>query len=163
MRQLRKYFFEEKANGYNQDCGFTLIEVITVMVVMGILTLIALPNFKSFTRSSHVISVTNDLVSTLNFARSEAVTQAANVTVCKSDDFATPSCNTTTTGTPATGEWNIGWMVFVDDDGDGDFDGGTDTLLRVYSPPSGNIAIVGNANLANRLTYANTGFFFWYI
>lgn len=159
MKRLRRYLLAQQTKSHNASSGFTLIEVIVVMVIIGVVTLIALPSFKSFTRSSHASSATNDLVSALNFARSEAITQSANVTVCKSDDFTTPSCNTATVGSPATGEWNIGWMVFVDVDGAGDFDGGTDTVLRVYSSPGGNVTMVGNEKVAKRLTYAKTGFF----
>lgn len=158
MKPLKRYLLAQETKAQSKSSGFTLIEVIVVMVIIGVATLIALPSFKSFTRSSHASSAANDLVSTLNFARSEAIAQSVNVTVCKSDDFATPACNETTAGAPATGEWNIGWMVFVDIDGNGVFDG-TDTVLRVYSPPGGNVTMVGNEKVAKRLTYAKTGFF----
>ena len=151
MRQFEKCLFKEKTDHRNRCHAFTMVEVIIVLVIIGITTLIALPSFKSFTRSSSVTSAVNDLVSALNVARSEAVTRQVNVTVCKSNDQT--SCDTSGVG------WEQGWIVFIDIDAAGDVDGGTDTILRVYDPPKGGVSMIGNAHVLNRLTYTNSGFF----
>jgi len=134
-----------KAIPQKQVKGFTLIEVIVVMVVIGILAGIAIPSFRGFTRSSQVTSAANDLVSALNLARSEAVSRAIPVTVCKSDDQAT--CDNTL-------DWHDGWIVFVDADNDGVVAAVGD-ILRVYSAPGG-VTMTGGSN---RMSYAATGFF----
>ena len=130
--------------------GFTLIEVIVVMVIIGIAATFAIPGFNGFLDSSNVRTASNDFVSACNLARSEAVTRVANVTVCKSANQST--CTT-------SGDWAQGWIVFVDANGDDDAADTGEMIIRVYDGAGGATTMAGSANIANRLTYAGTGFF----
>ncbi len=102
--------------------GFTLVELITVLVVGGILTLIAMPNLRDAVRNFRLTSEANEVVGALNLARSEAVTRARQVTVCRSANGT--ECIT------AAGGWEVGWVVYQDADGDGDITAGEE--IRVY-------------------------------
>lgn len=59
--------------------GFTLIELMMTLVILGVLMSIALPSYRQFQASTQVKNATNDLVSMLTFARSEAIKRNANV------------------------------------------------------------------------------------
>ena len=61
--------------------GFTLTELLVVVAVVGILTMIALPNFKSVSQSQRVKNASYDLFSGLSLARNEAIKRNNDVTL----------------------------------------------------------------------------------
>lgn len=85
--------------------GFTLIELMVTIAVLGLLLSIAVPSFEQVMLDSRRTSDVNELLLSLNLARSEALKRNRHVTICKSDDGAT--CATGTT------PWKKGWIVFV--------------------------------------------------
>mgnify|MGYP003409916381 CR=1 FL=1 len=98
--------------------GFTLIEVVVTMAVFAILVALAAPSFTSVINNNRLTGNANELLSTLQSARMEAVRRNARVVICRNDTpDAGAACNT------AGGAW-LGWMSFVDADRDGDFDAG---------------------------------------
>jgi type IV fimbrial biogenesis protein FimT len=91
--------------------GFTLVELVVTLTVLGILTGIAVPQFTDFLRNSRRAATINELVASLTLARSEAVRRGAQVVVCKAvDDTACLS--------GAGDTWQAGWLVFVNTDAD---------------------------------------------
>ncbi len=101
--------------------GFSLIELMIALTIVAIVALMAFPSFQSTVERNRVSSSLKDFSTSVKFARSEAVKQSSTVTICASSDQAT-----------CTGNWEQGWIVFTDVDAAGDFDGGTDTLIRVH-------------------------------
>lgn len=131
--------------------GFTLIELLITIAVAGIVLSLAVPSFQSFANNSRAVTLTNELVGALNFARSEAIKRGFDVTVCKTanPDDANPTCTT-------SGGWQTGWLIFTDGGTKGTVDG-NDTRLRVKQPTGGSGTITGNNNVSNFLTYRPGG------
>jgi type IV fimbrial biogenesis protein FimT len=100
-----------KLHATKKMIGVTLIELLVTLVVLSILITIGVPSFQDFMRSSRLSSVTNELSSALNIARSEAVRRGKKITVCMSDaNQSSPTCDGTS--------WAQGWLVFAGDVGD---------------------------------------------
>lgn len=113
------------------------------LTVAGILLAVAVPSFRTLQANNRASTQVNLLVSTLNFARSEAVNRNSSVAICPK---ATASIADTTCGD--NGDWANGWQVFTDDTGTaGAFDG-TDTDIRHFDPVPGSPTVTtASANI----------------
>lgn len=117
-------------------CGFTLIELMVTLAVLGILLTVAVPNFQMFVMNNRMVTQANDLITSFNMARSEAVKRAANVTVCASSN-----------GTGCTGTWAQGWVVR---DAAG-------TPIRVQQALGGASTLSGGTHVASTITFTSNG------
>jgi len=105
------------SNKQIRNLGVTLIELIITISIAGILVSIAIPSFSSIIRSTRLTTYANELVTSLNLARSEAVKRGVQVSVKKKGS--------------TNQNWDSGWDIFTDLDGDGTLDA-ADTLLKTY-------------------------------
>ncbi|CAB1368055.1 GspH/FimT family pseudopilin [Denitratisoma oestradiolicum] len=64
--------------------GFTLIELMVVVAILGILIALALPSMRETILASRVRSAASDMYSILIKSRSDAIKRAANVTIAAS-------------------------------------------------------------------------------
>lgn len=104
--------------------GFTLVELMVTVSIVGILAFLAAPSFSSFVTKGRADSVTQQLFSDLNAARMESIKRNRRVLVC-------PSANTTTVTTCAAGSsWNNGWILCID----GNIDGVCDSITSLTDP-----------------------------
>ena len=66
---------------YRRSHGFTMIELMVTLVVLGVLVGVGIPSFNTIMVNSRTSGLANDLTSAINLARSEAVKRAEQVTV----------------------------------------------------------------------------------
>jgi len=125
--------------------GFTLIELLVTVTVLAILLGVGVPGLRDFVLNNRQVSAVNEVVGSLQFARTEAITRNRNVSLC-------PSSN----GTACSGsEWAVGWIVFNDQDGSGTVGAG-DTVLRRVEARS-NLDMVSDGGITNAVTFRRNG------
>lgn len=86
----------------NRNRGFTLYELMVTVTVAGILASFAIPGYQNMMTNSRSVAHTNDVITALNLARSEATRRRFPIDVCASADNATCSGST---------DWSTGWIV----------------------------------------------------
>ena len=124
--------------------GFTIIELMVVVLIAAILIMVAIPSFTSFVINNRLTTEANSLVTSLQVARSEAVKRNSSVYVGS---------------TGGSGSWDQGFVIFLDTNSNGAYDAGTDTILRQQNALSSDVlkaSIGGTA--APVLQYLSTGF-----
>src|SRR5512139_2321047 len=82
--------------------GFTLIELMTTITIVGILAMVAVPSFNEAALSSKLNTLANNFVASAQLARSEAIKRNSPVTLCASAN-----------GTSCGGNWRDGWVVLA--------------------------------------------------
>lgn len=108
-----------------QDCrksregGFSLVELMVTVTVLALLMGIGVPTFRDVSLGSRLSATANDLLASIQLARSEAIKRNLTVTVCASSDGATCA---------ASGGWEQGWIVV---------DSGATLIQRQSAQPAG--------------------------
>lgn len=127
--------------------GFTLIELIVTVAVLGILFGLGVPQFTDFLRNSRRASVLNELVGSLTLARSEAIRRGATISMCKTTDG-------TACLSGAGDTWAAGWLTFVNSDGDSPpvLDVG-ETVLRVRTETNAPYTLSPTAGVTNFISF----------
>jgi type IV fimbrial biogenesis protein FimT len=128
--------------------------MLMVMAIAGIMATLSASMGAQFLRQNRISMQANELIADLSLARTQAASSGAFVTLCKSTDGS--SC--------AAGNWQDGYMLFVDLDGDAVVDAPPappaprDAILRVAPAltAANTITATGLAN-ANRVQYRPDG------
>jgi type IV fimbrial biogenesis protein FimT len=108
----------------NKNQGFTLIELLVTCTLSAVLIVLAISGYHYFITADRSLAQVTQLVTAIQFARSEAIKRHTTVTLCKSADQ--KQCG---------GVWSNGWIIFVDTAGGGKVIS-KNSILRVYQIPS---------------------------
>lgn len=125
--------------------GFTLVELIVTIAVAAILVTVAVPNFRVFVQNSRISTQTNDLISDISLARSEAIKSGANASLCTS---------TVGTSCDGAGNWTTGRLVWTDTNNNNVLDAGEIRRFRELAS-GGNALYISVAT--DPLTFTNRG------
>ena len=120
----------------NANRGFTMIELLVTIAIMGILAAVATPSFNSALISYRLTTISNTFVASAQLARSEAIKRNSRVTMCKSADGTT--CST-------TGGWQQGWILFQDTDNNA-AKAPTEELIQAQVALPANFLTIGGDN-----------------
>ena len=128
--------------------GVSLIELMVTISIAAILLAMGAPSFISMLKKNKLEAQASDFTSGLNTARSEAVLRNVRATMCHSAN-----------GTSCGGEWEDGWIVFVDDGGiPGTVEAGEEILLVNDGLDHASYTLRGNNNVANRVSFGAQGY-----
>ena len=131
--------------GHPSSAGVSLIELLVVLLLATILLGVAVPNYRAALERQQLRIAVNDLVAAINLTRSHAIARGGQVLLAPTD--------------PAGVAWRLGWMVFVDDNGNRRPDAGELLLLRHGPIAEGvTIATVFSSSAATQyLAYNSAG------
>lgn len=100
--------------------GVTFVELLIAISIISLLLAASVPSFRDASRSQTVAARIAVLHEDMSFARAEAVKLQENVLLVASSN-----------------DWADGWRVFVDSDGQQDYDAGEPTLREQGTMPDG--------------------------
>lgn len=128
---------------HRSECGFTLLELMIAVAVVGIAAAIGYPGMTAVISNGRLAGAANEMVVTLQLARLEAVRLNRTVTVCRSVDGV--RCSTGAV-------WNS-WITVTDVDRDG----AVDDVLRVSSVPAAVQLWASTAIQNSRIAFRSDG------
>jgi len=86
--------------------GFTLIELMIVLVILAVILGVVLPGFTDLRLTNRLKTYANEIVASVYLARSEAIKRNVAINLCASTDGS--SC-------AGSGGWEQGWIVLAPD------------------------------------------------
>lgn len=126
--------------------GFTLIEIFVGVLILSILLVAALPAFTELLNNNRSITMSNNFISFLNYARSEAIKRGSNVSVCPATDDTFSACGN---------DWTQGWIVILDPNGTQQVN--NTTILKTELLGGTGLTVSPTPNV-NVITFASSGF-----
>ena len=126
--------------------GLTVVEFLIGFTVIAVIAMVTAPGVSGLLQSRQIGNAASELARGLSLAKTEADKRHSTVRVCPSSDGL--SCR-------QDGDWNRGWLVFSDGNGDGspqEFE-----RIRAYDPPSEKIRIKPSGAITDVVAFTVAG------
>jgi len=126
--------------------GLTVVEFLIGFTVIAVIALLTAPGVSGLLQGRQVGNAASELARGLSLAKTEADKRHSTVRVCPSSDGV--SCR-------QDGDWNRGWLVFSDGNGDGspqEFE-----RIRAYDPPNEKIRIKSSGAITDMAAFTVAG------
>ncbi len=124
--------------------GVTLVELLVALTVLSFMLGVGAPSFVSLVSDNRIDAATTRIAASMNYARNEAVTRAAVITLSRKS------------GTQFT--WSEGWEIYTDTDPAGNTNRAAgDTLLRDANGFGEGLDILTNEAGNNWISFRNNG------
>lgn len=114
----------------NKQIGFTIVELLIVVAIVGILAIVAMPSMREYVSNSAANSLSNTLLIDIMYARNYAITKEKIVKMVPTG--IANSGESTFTPNSAGVNWGQGWTVFQDDNDNNIIDSG-ENIIRYHS------------------------------
>jgi type IV fimbrial biogenesis protein FimT len=122
--------------------GFTLIELMVTISIVAILLTIGVPSLRGLIADQRVRVAASDLTSEIAYTRANAVASSRNTIIQPL----------------SAGNWQSGWRIYTDVNGDGAYTAGTDLELKRSPPPQSGVLICTNVGeFANNIIFQPDG------
>ncbi len=118
--------------------GFSLIELLVVVVIIGIGTAIGVPSYQAYIQDRTMTAKTNEFITTLSLARTEARRAGSPISIVANG-----------------ADWSAGWRMGNDLDNNNAISNGE--LIRVYDGVTSDMSMT-TANNIQRIVFDRRGF-----
>lgn len=127
--------------------GATITEILVGLGIAAGAAGLAAPPLQDFLQASALAAASNELLADLHLARSEALKRNRRVALCKSAD-----------GLQCAGQggWHQGWIVFQDENNNGELDEGEE-MIAAHGALQEGMRLTGNQYVARYISFTAVG------
>ncbi len=130
---------------HSKNKGFTIIELMISIAILGIITAIAMPSLTTFIVAMRVDNEISQLHRLILTARNTAISMSQNVTLCPLNS-----------SNACSNDWDKELSVFIDLNGNSIYESATnETLIKVKQPANSDDTLTYTG--FSRITFAPTG------